>query len=207
MSRPSTIATSPTEDARSRILIAARYCFSQRGFDLTSLGDVQQAAGVSRGAIYHHFRSKEEIIQVITSENLGRMGDKVAEILEAARSELLPIAAVLERLCGFVEEIVFGPGQAMGIRVWAASTVDPAIRKTMVAAFERIRGLMVELIVNYQQTGDIDGRADPQQLASALFAVTIPGFQVQRLFLDERSIDPKAYAQALLTLLGAQNKA
>lgn len=193
-------------DLRGRILMASRQCFSKRGFDLTTLGDIQQAAGVSRGAIYHHFRSKEEIIQVITSENLGRMGDKVAEILAIARSEHLPVKKVLEHLCAFVEEIVFGPGQAMGIRVWAASTVDPGIRGTMVAAFERIRSLMVELIANYQQRGEIDGQANPEHLASALFAITIPGFQVQRLFLDERSVDPKTYAQALLDMLKPQGQ-
>lgn len=187
--------------------MASRQCFSKRGFDLTTLGDIQQAAGVSRGAIYHHFKSKEEIIQVITSENLGRMGDKVAEILEVARSEHLPVAKVLEHLCDFVEQIVFGPGQAMGIRVWAVSTVDDGIRSTMVAAFERIRALMVELIADYQKKGEIDDSVDAQELASVLFSVTIPGFQVQRIFLDERSIAPKAYALALIALLRPQNKA
>jgi AcrR family transcriptional regulator len=187
--------------------MASRQCFSKRGFDLTTLGDIQQAAGVSRGAIYHHFKSKEEIIQVITSENLGRMGDKVAEILEVARSEHLPVAKVLEHLCDFVEQIVFGPGQAMGIRVWAASTLDDDIRRTMVTAFERIRALMAELIAEYQKKGEIDDSVDVQELASVLFSVTIPGFQVQRLFLDERSIDPKAYALALIALLRPQNKA
>lgn len=194
-------------DLRGRILMASRQCFSKRGFDLTTLRDIQETAGVSRGAIYHHFRSKEEIIQVITSENLGRMGDKVAEILEVARVEHLPITKVVEHLCAFVEQIVFGPGQAMGIRVWAASTVDAGIRSTMVAAFERIRSLMVELIADYQHKGDIDATADAQELASVLFAVTIPGFQVQRLFLDEQAVDPKVYAQALLALLKPQNKA
>lgn len=194
-------------DLRGRILMASRQCFSKRGFDLTTLGDIQQAAGVSRGAIYHHFKSKEEIIQVITSENLGRMGDKVAEILEVARSEHLPVAKVLEHLCDFVEQIVFGPGQAMGIRVWAASTVDDGIRRTMVAAFERIRALMVELIADYQSKGEIDDSVDAQELASVLFAVTIPGFQVQRIFLDDRSVAPKAYAKALIALLRPQSKA
>jgi len=53
----------------------------------------------------------------------------------------------------------------------------------------------------------IDATADAQELASVLFAITIAGFQVQRMFLDERAVDPKGYAQALLTLLKPQNKA
>lgn len=53
----------------------------------------------------------------------------------------------------------------------------------------------------------IDATADAQALACVLFAVTIAGFQVQRMFLDERAVDPKGYAQALLALLKPQNKA
>jgi hypothetical protein len=56
-------------------------------------------------------------------------------------------------------------------------------------------------------SAEIDATADAQELASVLLAVTIAGFQVQRMFLNERAVDPKGYAQALLALLKPQNKA
>jgi AcrR family transcriptional regulator len=43
------------------ILKAARKLFSARGFDGTSIDDIAAAAGVAKGAVYHHFESKEEI--------------------------------------------------------------------------------------------------------------------------------------------------
>lgn len=49
------------EETRSRILDAAERVFSERGVSRTSLEDVAQAAGVTRGAIYWHFKDKSEV--------------------------------------------------------------------------------------------------------------------------------------------------
>lgn len=48
-------------DARTRLLIAARDVIRQRGFAATSLADLCDAAGVTRGAFFHHFESKEAL--------------------------------------------------------------------------------------------------------------------------------------------------
>lgn len=198
---PTPVPSPATESLRDRILLAARQCFARKGFDLTGLNDIQKAAGVSRGGIYHHFPNKEAIIEAITRDNLGRMADKVAEILDAARTQHLNLDEVIEHLCSFVQQIVFGPGQAMGLRVWAAAATDTTIRTPMVEAFERIRGLMRDLIKDGQSRGQIAADADANQLATVLFSLTIPGFQVQRIFLGDQSVDPRAYAKGLATLL------
>lgn len=49
------------EETRSRILDAAERVFSERGVSRTSLEDVAQAAGVTRGAIYWHFKDKRDL--------------------------------------------------------------------------------------------------------------------------------------------------
>jgi hypothetical protein len=54
---------------RDRILMAARGCFAKQGFAGTSMKDIQLAADCSRGNLYHHFKAKEEIVQIITAQN------------------------------------------------------------------------------------------------------------------------------------------
>jgi AcrR family transcriptional regulator len=58
--------------SREKILMAARGCFAKQGFAGTSIKDIQDASGFSRGNLYHHFKTKEEIIQIIIAQNLGR---------------------------------------------------------------------------------------------------------------------------------------
>lgn len=48
------------------ILTVSTKLFLEKGFDKTSIQDIAETAGISKGAIYHHFKSKDEIINVVT---------------------------------------------------------------------------------------------------------------------------------------------
>ncbi|MBP0726876.1 TetR/AcrR family transcriptional regulator [Bacillus sp. RG28] len=48
------------------ILSVSAKLFLEKGFDKTSMQDIAKTAGISKGAIYHHFQSKEEIINAVT---------------------------------------------------------------------------------------------------------------------------------------------
>ncbi len=56
------------EATRRRLIDAARQCFAADGYDQTSTEHIRQLAGVSRGAMYHHFASKREIFEAVFQE-------------------------------------------------------------------------------------------------------------------------------------------
>lgn len=51
--------------AKSKILAAAGEVFAQKGYDSATMQDIMEKCGLSKGAIYHHFKSKEEIMQAL----------------------------------------------------------------------------------------------------------------------------------------------
>lgn len=53
---------------RRRLIDAARQCFASDGYDQTSTEQIRERAGVSRGAMYHHFGSKREIFEAVFQE-------------------------------------------------------------------------------------------------------------------------------------------
>ena len=53
------------EETVKLILDTATKMFSEKGYDNTSLQDIINATKLSKGAIYHHFGSKEEILQAV----------------------------------------------------------------------------------------------------------------------------------------------
>ena len=61
-----------------RILAEAARLFLQKGFEKTSMQDIMDATGLSKGAIYHHFASKEDILLRIGE----RMGAENAAALQ-----------------------------------------------------------------------------------------------------------------------------
>jgi len=56
------MAREATIDSRQEILRTAARLFQQRGYDATSMNDVAAALKLSKGGLYHHFQSKDEIL-------------------------------------------------------------------------------------------------------------------------------------------------
>ena len=50
-----------SEETRARLLEAAEACFSESGYDGTGVAKICRRAGVSKGAFYHHFETKQAI--------------------------------------------------------------------------------------------------------------------------------------------------
>ena len=79
------------EATRAAILKAAKRLFGERGFADTTMDNVATAAHVAKGAVYHHFDTKEALFEVVFDEVSQ---DLVAEVDRVARSEKDALAAM-----------------------------------------------------------------------------------------------------------------
>ena len=64
---------------RSQILDGARRCFAEYGYDGATVRRLEEVTGLSRGAIFHHFKDKDGLFLALASEDASRMADVVAE--------------------------------------------------------------------------------------------------------------------------------
>jgi AcrR family transcriptional regulator len=64
---------------RQQILDAARSCFSRYGYEGATVRRLEQATGLSRGAIFHHFRDKDALFFALAEQDAQRMVDIVVE--------------------------------------------------------------------------------------------------------------------------------
>ena len=72
------------EHTRSLLLDAAEEVFTEKGFTAASLDDIAQAAGYTKGAIYKHFATKEDLFLAVSDRHWRRYFDNFAEVLSAA---------------------------------------------------------------------------------------------------------------------------
>ncbi len=82
-------------DARRRqILDGARTCFARYGYEGATVRRLEEATGLSRGAIFHHFRDKESLFLALAEEDALRMAEVVAEqgLVQVMRDLLSPRA-------------------------------------------------------------------------------------------------------------------
>lgn len=68
------------EATRAQLLAAARHLFGERGYADTSTEEIVAAAGVTKGALYHHFGGKKELFAVVLEQVLLEVSDAVVAI-------------------------------------------------------------------------------------------------------------------------------
>jgi AcrR family transcriptional regulator len=106
------------------ILEAARDLFARKGFDATTVDDVVAKAKTTKGGLYHHFASKEELFTAVLEGMQKALSERVAR---ASATERDPLAAMLKGTRAFFEEcldpeirrivLLDGP-RALGWDVW-----------------------------------------------------------------------------------------
>jgi len=82
---------------QSELLELAAELFADRGYKATTVRDIAQAAGILSGSLYHHFDSKESIIDEILSSYLDKVLQDYRATLAANLSPRETLAALIER--------------------------------------------------------------------------------------------------------------
>src|SRR5258708_12909207 len=75
------------------VLAAAQKQFATKGFDQTTIDDIAARAGVAKGAVYHHFESKEQIFERVLDSILVGMAKEVS--LAATAGKNFPAGMVI----------------------------------------------------------------------------------------------------------------
>ncbi len=116
----------PSVDSRQEILRTAARLFQQRGYDATSMNDVAAALKLSKGGLYHHFQSKDEILFEIMNHAMEITQERV---LDPVRG----IADPEERLRALIRlhiEVVLSPrDREITVMLHENHPLPPALRK------------------------------------------------------------------------------
>lgn len=180
------------------ILEVAVAAFNQYGYDATSMGVLADRLGLSKSAIYHHFASKDEILERALDEGLsglegvlneadaarGRAADRLDQVLRGAVHVLvdkLPYVTLLLRVRGNteVERRALERRRAFDRRVMALLTEardEGSLRSDIdVRIVERLLFGMINSIVEWYRPG---GKEDADRLADDVIAVALDGLRM-----------------------------
>ncbi|AUX42427.1 TetR family transcriptional regulator [Sorangium cellulosum] len=122
--------TAAANDTRTRLLETALKLFSERGVEGTSLQMIADELGVTKAAVYYHFKTKDEITEAVAAPMLQAL----EQIVEEAQTKRSRGAQIEHALAGFVELIV-RQRLLLGL-----CNSDPGIQRVMNRTFQAPRG-------------------------------------------------------------------
>lgn len=88
------------ESTRAALLVAARQLFTEKGFAGTGREEIAERAGVTRGALYHHFASKQAAFQAVAEELDAEMA---RDVVRAARKSTDPVEQIRLSCLAYVQ--------------------------------------------------------------------------------------------------------
>ena len=197
------ISPAHEQQRREQILAAAMTCFARQGYHATSMDDVVRESGLSVGAIYSYFPSKEDLFLALSDHRAeqtlaylnelfrrpGPMADKSREAVDyffrMLSDELVPMARVT-------------------IEFLAEAAKSERIKERQQRRCESIRQFLQWLLTEAQQRGDVRSDVDVAAAAELMFALnegilllTVAGL---------RKVDLEALKPAYVSLLGIPSK-
>ena len=168
-----------SEETQARILEAALKNFSESGYDAASVDDICAEAGVSKGAFYHHFPSKQAVFLTLLNEWLKT----VDASLEAARKPTVP-----ETLTNMARMLPTIFSQADGrlpmfLEFWLQASRDETVWKATIAPYQRYLDYFAELVKQGIEEGSFRP-VDPQSAAQVIVSFAV-GLLLQGLLAPE----------------------
>lgn len=187
------------EARRQQIVDAAFQCFARKGFHPTTMHDICAEAGLSAGAVYRYFASKEEIIASACGE---AQHASEMDLLNAALTEP-DTGLMFKRLVQAFFSKFDGPEAEVGNRamaqLWAEIAVNDGVRASHESTYLHMREGLGGVVQEAQGRGDYAEGLDPQAIVSAMIALH-HGFVIQKAIHPDLETEAyKTVVEALLT--------
>lgn len=115
-----------SEATRAALIAAGRALFSERGFAETATEQIVQAAGVTRGALYHHFKDKTDLFRAVVEQIEGEVTAKTGEAALNAGGVWEGIVAAINRFLdecldpGIRRVVLVDAPSVLGLTTWRA---------------------------------------------------------------------------------------
>ena len=155
-------------DSRQEILRAAARLFQQQGYDATSMSDVAAALKLSKGGLYHHFQSKDEILFNLMDHAMNitqeRVLDRVAGIADPEER--------LRKLIQLHIAVVLGErDREITVMLHENHPLPPPLRRQINARKKEYVHFVENLIAEVQNVRGAKGGVHPRAAAFALLGM------------------------------------
>ncbi|MCH0564452.1 MULTISPECIES: TetR/AcrR family transcriptional regulator [unclassified Streptomyces] len=183
---------------RDHILAAASTCFARDGFHRATIQDVIDEAGMSPGAVYRYFRTKDEIIAAISLDATAMVETAVRDALRTRQ----PLPALFARLPRTLAALDHADDRfRLAVQAWGEALRNPTLAAAMQHGLRGVHDALRERIAQGQAEGEVAAAVHPAAAAGVLLSL-LQGFILQTAWQSELSAD--VYGDAASAVIAGQ---
>ncbi len=187
------------EARKSQILDAALACFGRKGFHQTTMQDICRECGLSPGAIYRYFRSKEDIVASASDRERVAAMALIRQVRER-RSAPEVLDALTQHFFGMLASL--GDGAPVALETWAECYHNERLRANLWRNYQGYLNAIAGIVRQGMAEGKFNPNLDPKTVAMVAIAI-YEGTQMQKtLFPDE--VDIQKVMQVLHSLFAGE---
>ena len=186
------------DEARERIITAARQRFTEDGYAATSISAIADDAGVSRRTIYDAFSTKKDLLMALLGQLAPLPQDTFAAAIDAAAGDA---QAQLSVAVEFITHYYDGGADVLAM-VHAAAGADSDITELDRTGESLRRTAQQALIIDWDRRGLLAVGLPPDTASDILWSMTAP--HVYRLFVSECNWRREDFARWLCQALATQ---
>lgn len=153
----SPLANGMDDSPRGRLLAAAAHLFRTKGFERTTVRDLAQAVGIQSGSIFHHFKSKEEILRCVMEEVIHFNTDRMKAALMQAQS---PRDKLLALIRSELVSINGETGEAMAVLIYEWRSLSEESQRFILTLREHYEQLWLTVLNEAKAAGLIPSHVD-----------------------------------------------
>lgn len=193
------------DEVKAQILAAAATIFAEKGFSKTGINDIVRASGLSKGGVYWHFASKDEIVTAIFNQffegQLAALASLIAQTDMTATDRLLMLA----KQSGTDTQAMAAQFPS-SLEFYALAARDAALRERLAHYFglyqEAVQKLVEQGITSGEWHAQVDARVTAQTII-ALFEGVLLVYSVQT---NPAPLEQQATAAMTLLLNGLKHR-
>lgn len=176
------MAVHATEEARRiQILEAAKRCFARKGYHETKVDDIVREAGLSKGALYWYFKSKEELLDALCDSFVKETQEDFLK--GSAVKTLDPDYLICDLGAMLMERMLNDPEHRLiWMEHWSMASRDAKGRKKVSEVHQGWLDILVPLIKKNIKEGKLKP-VDPRHLAMGLMSL-FDGILTHQSFQD-----------------------
>lgn len=180
---------SKAERTRRFIIEQTAPLFNKRGIAGTSLNDMIEATGLTKGSIYGNFENKDEVVKEVFRYNVSTLRIRMEALIQQQKDPRAQLMAVLEFYRSHGKNLVNNGGCPLLNTAAECDDSNPVMLKEVQNSFKTLLDRITRIIQEGQQEGCFNSNADSVEYSRTIVLLVEGGILLTKTFRSQQYLE------------------